>query len=328
MLSQGRLLRHTYFYQYEWFAEFQGGDFYSELKSNPDSWARANNWRGVNGGDYRIMDFDNSECGMSFTPDLSYVQYHLQRAAASIYTKGFDALTAGAEAHKILDLFRNVVGHIVHLKRTFGSVKAVADAWLSYRYGVRPLLYDIRDLHGAIVEFEEKRELYSQRSGYSYSESSTDTVYSGSQIGQLVYTLTKTTDVNYSIRGSVSARFQPSRILLDPVTTAWELTRYSFVIDWVLGVGVYLQSTAFKLFSQEYVASYGFQTDYVVRYELTGSDGSLHKGHASCVYEYRGTTQKRVPSSIDNLPSLTGQPLSLAHIADLLALVRQSGTYR
>lgn len=179
------------------------------------------------------------------SPDLSGGGAELQRAASRILTSGFDALTFAAEYRKTartFDKFANRLRKLLHSKKAVG--KNIARLWLEGRYGWRQLAFDLRDLNYAVREFDHKRRIWTERSGYSYSETTTIpgsyVVGSGGATvhGQTTYT------TEHSIRGSVSAMVQPAAFRASPINTAWELIPLSFIIDWGLTVGNALNAYA------------------------------------------------------------------------------------
>lgn len=337
-VARGDLLPHTSFYQSFWKGDWVTGSFYSEeIQWGGEVYTSISSWKGVSitGTVWRVLDHANYDCEKPGSPDTSDVHHLMQTSASKIYGKGFDALTAAAEASQVIPLYKQVVKDLlttIKVLRKQGLTpsqirslkKQLGDLYLSYRYGVRPLAHDLSDLYGALTEFDATREIWSERSGYSYSESSTDQIVSQTKIGNLVYDLSCVSEYRYSIRGSVTGRLSPSRIQADPVQTLWELVPLSFVFDWVLDVGDYLGYVAFRVFSSEYSSSYGTRTDYTKRYILTGGDSNTHLGSADCEYVYTGTIETRTPSSISNLPQPPRYEADPFKILDLQAILRSS----
>lgn len=332
---KGGILPHTSFLQSEYKGEWQGGS-YSAVNPKPPNDSgdgntyNASNWKGAEftGVPYMIDHFGDGPYPRCAIPDLSNAQSLIHAAAASIYSKGWDALTFGAEAHKIRSLFTSLAKGLVRWRQTVKDPSKIADAWLSLRYGVRPLLYDAQDLHEALTEFDVKRTIYSERAGTSYTVTDHEQVATRTNVNSLRFELYLDTYCRYSVRGSVTGLFVPKRILLDPINTAWELVPYSFVVDWVIGVGNYLNTLAFMTLSQSYTASIGWQGDYQITYSVEGSDGNNRKGTANTAYTYTGVTQERGPTSISNVPQLKGKMLNAWQVGDLIALLRQSARYR
>lgn len=255
-------------------------------------------------------------------PDMSGAAYSLQRAAADIYTSGWDALTFSAELPKTVRMFRGTARKMVDLARKFSPEKAKS-AWLEGRYGYRVLAYDVKDLHSAVKEFDAKREFYSARSGDSHSTyASGEASFSDSDALYKYGWEEKTT---YSIRGSVAALITPSRILTNPVLTAWELVPYSFVVDWVLGVGTAINAISFLAAQRQHTASVGYKAERTYTKWMTAEKkpGSSYTVTGPGYKSIATTTQVlRSPTSLSITPKLTGRWVSPDLTTDLWALAR------
>jgi len=146
--------------------------------------------------------------------------------------------------------------------RAAARTKDFSNLWLEMKYGWRPLLSDI---YGAIdllsqnllvdswyTNVSARATAYNQRSGKD----------SDGRVGTWV---TKSrTRVRYSVNyrvGDELKRLAAQTGLSNPALLAWELLPYSFVVDWFIPVGNYLEG-------------------------LTAFDGFvLHSGHESVVHE-------------------------------------------
>jgi hypothetical protein len=126
--------------------------------------------------------------------------------------------------------------------------KDVASEWLEYRYGLRPIMFDVNNIMKALnkgipVRFTSRG--FGEAAPYEQSDSTLNTA----PFSSMNVIVTRSLTVSRSYRASVLASL-PSGILswghnfgLDEwVETAWELVPYSFVIDWFIGVGTYLSS--------------------------------------------------------------------------------------
>lgn len=117
----------------------------------------------------------------------------------------------------------------------------LADRWLEYNYAFKPLASDIYgavNLHNEGLKsspdgFFQTRRTIRDKPTYSYND------------GYFVFT--SKADVTY--RATIRCRINKSHIramtllgLDDPLRIAWELTPFSFVVDWMLPIGNYLEA--------------------------------------------------------------------------------------
>jgi hypothetical protein len=120
-----------------------------------------------------------------------------------------------------------------------GSLDAaneLSGLWLQYRYAFMPLVYSVQDVMklldgnptfvtarrkvGAEISFPDLPE----KSTYLYDEF----------VGSVEYRIT--------VKGTWKVNSNSDRIDINPITTAWELIPLSFVVDWFVNVGDFLQS--------------------------------------------------------------------------------------
>jgi len=316
--KSGALLPHTPFTQVEWVGEHVDGSYFADDTNN---WSEFSNYQGptFSGVAYRIGDFADNDCDHTSSPDQTIPDYFVQQAAARIYASGFDALTASAEAKKTVSGFRGVARRMTDLATKFSS-KRMYQLWLEGRYAWRTLAYDVRDFHEAVTEFEKTREIWTERAGLSTTHSSTTDIATTSN-NDFSFTLTKSVENNFSLRGSVAGLIKPAQFRANPLETGWELVPYSFVVDWVFDVGTALQALAFQSVASSWTASKGFQCDSKVTYEVGAIPKPNRTGNCSVTWEYSGTRQSRSPvTEITTLPQLTNRALSWDLSLDLQAL--------
>lgn len=252
-------------------------------------------------------------------PTIGNSDYYVQAAAAKIYSQGWDALTFGAELSKTVVMFRAFLTRWADLART-GKLESL---WLEGRYGWRPLVYDIQDINKAIKNLNEGRKRFRDHVGQNTTRqwdqvNTINTVY-----GVLTCT-TKYTDT-FGIRGSIVADIEPPRIQFNPLVTAWELMKLSFVIDWVLNVGQFLESLSFLALSREYYATAGFQVkrQYVQSSTFVPASGCIGTWWTSSRGE--ATLTQRIPTSVSTIP-LPKLRLGAFKVLDLVALFIQAVT--
>lgn len=178
---------------------------------------------------------------------------YVQAAASKAYTSGHDTLTFLAELHKTVRLFTDLQNKFVEKL----SRENLTSEWLEARYGWRILMYDVEDIMKVLSNLDGERKRISERVGqkltwtedfsYMIDWGSSDHYFSGS------------TTYDLSVRGSIVADFTPPDLQFNPVLTAWELTRFSFVLDWFIGVGQWLEALSFLTFSGQHYAATGYR---------------------------------------------------------------------
>lgn len=125
--------------------------------------------------------------------------------------------------------------------------KAAAEAWLQLKYGWIPLLLDAKSAAETLAEIVEKDRdlpLTARVSMRRTTETVQEVAFSGQPVGSGSVRLETKTEV--SKRLLVSYRVNPLDVpgslgLLNPLAVAWELVPLSFVADWFLPIGDYLQ---------------------------------------------------------------------------------------
>lgn len=348
--AEGKLLPHTPFRQTEQAGAVTGEfdlvmsnyDYSSSLSGHDSYQHRDKLWR-LSCGSYLPNDFlttNSSELGfeldMEELSDAHSAAVQVQAAAARIYSSGFDALTSGSEFTKVLKMFVGIKKRLINLIRT-GRVDKL---WLEGRYGWRTLIFDIQELNEALTEFSEARELYTQ---YAYDTLATnDTVttpnreiflpgtYAADNIGnrRFGYKLRYDQSLNISMKGTVSALIKPDQFSFNPVVTAWELVPFSFVIDWFVNVGQWIQALSFDLSAEKFSACEGIRIDVtrtfsaVDQYRINFTDAELDDAHPG--FKVSGTVvksfNKRTPVPfIPKLP-LIDLRLDAFKVTDLIAL--------
>lgn len=129
------------------------------------------------------------------------------------------------------------------------ATQNVANNWLELQYGWKPLLQDIdgsmRSLANAINLGREVRRV-SASSTYTTTDRGTFAnpwLGGGPPVGSWNYTMATTSKyvMRYRIDNHVVA-FLAQTGFTNPLNLAWEILPYSFVADWFLPIGPYLES--------------------------------------------------------------------------------------
>lgn len=182
----------------------------------------------------------------------------LSRLSEKVKGHSFNLAVAAAEGKKTVSMvtgaLQSIGGAVLDLKRgrfesaarRFGvnprpsklSHKDVAGRWLELQYGWLPLLSDVYESSKAYeaLSKQPRKELvtvsYTRRFVHNASSSPINYSCEGNAMsGMKIY---------YEMTEQMSAA--RSLGLVDPLTVAWELLPYSFVVDWFIPIGTYLEN--------------------------------------------------------------------------------------
>lgn len=199
------------------------------------------------------------------------------------------------------------------------SPEDIASRWLELQYGWKPLLSDVHEACKAYEVLTQPLRTFhykvSTRRNVSWDSSTSPSLYSCPTVGKLQQTLLmEMTEKPGSKPRSLG--------LEDPLTVAWELVPYSFVVDWFLPIGPYLESAHslplltgrwYKTTSREFSCGRS-----KILNNLNYYGGSTYSGNWLEVLRTSGTGNLSTP-----LPSFKplDQALSPMHIANAIALV-------
>lgn len=206
---------------------------------------------------------------------------------------------------------------------------AIASAWLEGVYGWTPLLQDIIGSAEwlASKQVEEIRVTAKAHKKLLHDTTSVRSGLIGKQISQSTYVYDISYGVWFKSSGAALASVIESGIL-NPATIAWELTPWSFVVDWFIPIGNYintLDATIGLTFSKGYKTT--FLNAFIV--EQSFAQKSAYGGRTYTGY----SRSSRNHSSTFRVP-LTGfpqmefpsfkNPLSFQHAANAVALLTQA----
>jgi hypothetical protein len=163
-------------------------------------------------------------------------------------TRGdLDVVVDLAEAHQTRAMFsatKRVEDYTKVFMRRFTTVKAAANHWLEYTYGVKPLLNTVfglaeENIRIVLNQIEHFRVRATDNS-YRPKTVVINDIW-GLESYPVVggkFKISCTLGMDMSSNTFDFVRFYT----LNPVSLAWELTPYSFVVDWFLNVGGYLRN--------------------------------------------------------------------------------------
>lgn len=291
--------------------------------SRPDGWVYSGTYAPVH--DWRI----NSNDLDLITVNPNYDAF-VNEALDRIYSKGYDALTFVAELGKLITMFRRLIPRLASLvSETITNPKLrpeeVRNLWLEVRYGWRPLIYDMRDFTQTLEEFDAERRFYTERSGDTF-QGEFETVH-WDNIVQQYGTWDSRSSISWelSARGSAALLVTPPKFQTNPVTTAWELVPYSFVIDWFFDIGSFLGSLSALAISSDVTVAHGsyLKISKVTNMSMVATNGA--SGSLTFSEPMVHTMEKtlRVPSQPSYLPQFNVN-LNTYKILDLVALAFRS----
>lgn len=147
---------------------------------------------------------------------------------------------------------------LMRLNRSLSYTQAMAKAWLEYRYGWRPLILDtatlIKKADAGLSSSLKVRYVgrSGQRNEFNYSAPFSTTIYGDTSVAG-------TSALNVKCRVSAGVIYQVSNEtesdglarslgtrVEDLPATAWEIIPFSFVVDWFVGVGDWIQAVTPK----------------------------------------------------------------------------------
>jgi len=221
---------------------------------------------------------------------------------------GLDLSVDFAEGRQVGRMIGDV-GKLASYVRSFRP-KNWANKWLEYQYGWRPLVNSIYDSYQAIM----KRRLYGLMKvvGKAKTRIHTDNVFldglwQGSKefVGHQAAYRTKVV-CYYRVKNTVAQQLA-GYTSLNPVSIAWELTPYSFVVDWLYDIGGYLRCLESALLYQMGFVE-GYQVNGYLSLQSSWSQGggvfsgSTLAGQTSAFC--RQSYKKRIPITLYPLPRI------------------------
>lgn len=319
---EGELLPYTPFYQEEVEFGANPGGTYGPVKKNGNSYYyKVDPGTYVSGLISNNLVIDNLvQQAKDYSQELDPAPM-VQAAASKIYTQGHDSLTFLAELHKTAALFKGLVRRLEELT----ELSKAADNWLEFRYGWRILWYDMVEFHKIVKSIDDDRKRFSDRVGTSQTHVTSSTL--SYDDGGLRATLPVNTVFDTSVRGAITADISPPKFQFNPILTGWELITFSFIFDWFVGIGLWLESLSFEMVATSYVAAGG---------SLVTATKTIEHGppeYYNCVlgtgavvdfggpYTLKVTITTRTPMTIPSRP-FANVKLDVFKVVDLLTILK------
>lgn len=226
--------------------------------------------------DFRVVSGDNHQ---PFSPPAEFYlnfpsgdTYNI--ALGKLYEKlrgDLDVSIDLAESHKTHTMMKDTFRAMKNMSLTFHKMKRSnprdwGNLWLEYTYGWKPLANSIYETgHKLLLSSDLTSRILVQA---QHTERLTERTYFPGTFyavgDKLVWSAMHSSRVRFSIYYGLA----PNRLdalagftSLNPVSIAWELIPYSFVVDWFVNVGGYLRNFENALlYGSSFVSGYMTQT--------------------------------------------------------------------
>lgn len=164
-------------------------------------------------------------------------------------TAGSNLFESIAQARQTLSLIRNPFNSLNRICRKAETARSrglgAAEAWLTYRYGVLPLIGDIGQIASGLKKKVEKRRYKSIAVGSSQTTSTNSYTFNGGP-ASLTFSLQNRESIEVraiSLDEYVMDQYESIGLSTkDLITLPWELIPYSFVFDWFVNFGDFLKA--------------------------------------------------------------------------------------
>lgn len=210
--------------------------------------------------------------------------------------------------------------------------KKLADRWLEYNYAFKPLAADIAaavDIHNnGIIDNNLNSKSIQATRGTQYDLRTLTGVGTTARLEE-----NATIRMQVKIRASINnAEINAMKVLglTNPNLIRWELVPFSFVLDWLVPVGTFLQALNAPMgitFESGYTSIKGVSRGNLAWDTVESCGGSGCTEHA--VVDFESSCFERRPMNDFPTPKLyTKNPFSTSHALTSLALLNNTIRYR
>lgn len=284
----------------------------------------------------KLIDAINGDTGNVLVDLVQYNQFiHLVGTTAGRLTGSIGSLRKGNIPGAIQSLWGSATPRFRRGGQPSVS-KSLADNWLELQYGWKPLLNDIRSAALALAKFNLADADVHHASSRASKPTDVQSVVFGAVspapvVGNL--SVSTTTSVSFGVRYKISSplvSFLAQTGFTNPLSLAWELLPFSFVVDWFLPIGSFLDALS-AFHGLTFVD--GYKTTFLRQRSSMAISGTyLGFNEPGFTVTERGTwerewvTVSRVkltafPSPV--FPTLKS-PFSGTHVTNALALLRSN----
>lgn len=261
----------------------------------------------------------------------------LYKAFRGLRRGRFDEFTSALGMTVSQKEFKRVNKKISKVRSTKGDMlNFAAGTWLEYTYGWKPLIQDIYSQAENLANYYAERQNVVRR-GRGSAKTKLDKFLVSSTLG-LGYPGKVTTRIQAVRRCSVVVKYKidtnQTNLLNtfginNPLLVAWEVVPFSFVVDWVLPIGTFLESLTSTLGLTFHSGTIATRTNYDIS-SVCEADGKTSPNFPKSTWTGAGggKQQKMVKNRvlITSFPSVPlpklKDPRSFAHLASALSLLQ------
>lgn len=218
------------------------------------------------------------------------------------------------------------------LKMGSFSVTDISSAWLAYRYGLMPLIYDVQGILALLQrQYGELRQTARAGDNMTWTEEEPRFVGPYGFGDRYIYNrkVTYKAEIRAGVLAVVKTTFPSlAGLTLDRIpSTIWELTRLSFVVDWFLNIGDFIGALTAHARGDILASWCTVKVSYEVVHEITSctvDSPNIVNVSAYPRYKEEGVAKWRYPTTLQNI-GIQGQfDLNLKRWIDAFALIHQS----
>jgi hypothetical protein len=246
------------------------------------------------------------------------------------------AIRSSGTNEQIYDLINGVKkGNLGHAKR---ALLGGSSRYLEYRYGIRILILEIQGVLKALHNVRQVKPRYTARSTKNiYSEYVGSKTYQYSLSGTDVHGIRSSEDVTARafVMYEADLKHQHARDwgYYELPLAAWELIPYSFVIDWIIPIGAWLEAITPKAGVKILAEGLTIKTIRSVEREvlshadpISGSTRYSLSGHVGSIDYYQEETKERIVGLSQQLNRpYVDVKLNVARALDAIALLVTAG---
>lgn len=218
------------------------------------------------------------------------------------------------------------------------GLSVASDGWLTYKYGWKPLFSDLVAFGQLALNFDEEYSAY--LSGVAKPKKERTTVRASSACRNVPFTgsgsivegsHTQAVTIDWTIQPSAEvltkSQYLRRRLGLSPLdiaSAAWELVPYSFVVDWFLPIGSFLQDIAHTPVEFAVVGKYfTHKASGNLKYYVRDSSFSGNPGSGTLQQVFSDDCEEFSRGAIDLIPG-PGSPAPITQrVISALSLIEQ-----